>query len=246
VKRISWSITLGVSLLALSVGLYLLQIAAFHRTDDTMFSLLQNLAFLPVQVLLVTLVVDRLLNRREKQAMLDKMNMVIGAYHAEVGTELLKRLISFDANVSAIGAGLVVQNDWSPRRFTDAMELTRRHASKIIVPKDGLEELRQFLLARRDFLLRLLENPNLLEHDTFTDTLWAVFHLTDELVHRADLKTLPESDVRHLSGDIDRAYKCVVAEWLAYMKHLKRNYPYLFSLAVRTNPFDPTSRVEVG
>jgi len=244
-KRITWSITLGGGLLALSAGLYFLQIAIFHRGDDTGFYLLQDLAFLPVQVLLVTLVIDRLLNRREKRAILDKMNMVIGAFYAEVATALLKRLISFDANASAIGAGLLVQGDWSPRRFADATDLTRRHAAKIEVPGDGLEELRRFLLARRDFLLRLLENPNLLEHDTFTDTLWAVFHLTDELVHREDLKSLPETDVRHLSGDIDRAYKCIVAEWLEYMKHLKRDYPYLFSLAVRTNPFDPAARVEV-
>jgi hypothetical protein len=244
-RRVTWSITLGGGLLALSAGFYFLQIAVFHRTGDTAFYLLQDLAFLPVQVLLVTLVIDRLLTRREKRAMLDKMNMVIGAFQAEVGTELLKRLIAFDANVSAIGTGLVVQNDWSPRRFADAIELTRHHTSKISVPENGLEELRRFLLARRDFLLRLLENPNLLEHDTFTDTLWAVFHLADELARRENLKTLPEADVRHLSGDIDRAYKCVIAEWLAYMKHLKRSYPYLFSLAVRTNPFDATARVEV-
>jgi hypothetical protein len=245
-SRAKWSIALGGGLLALSAGFYFLQIAVFHRTGDTAFYLVQDLAFLPVQVLLVTLVIDRLLNRREKRAMLDKMNMVIGAFHAEVGTELLKRLIAFDANMSTIRTGLLIKNDWSPRRFADAVELTRRHTSKIMVPKDGFEELRRLLLARRDFLLRLLENPNLLEHDTFTDTLWAVFHLTDELAHREDLKTLPEADVRHLSSDIDRAYKCVIAEWLAYMKHLKRSYPYLFSLAVRTNPFDPAARVEVG
>jgi hypothetical protein len=29
------------------------------------------------------------------------------------------------------------------------------------------------------------------------------------------------------------------------MKHLKANYPYLFSLAVRTNPFDTNASVEV-
>jgi hypothetical protein len=28
-------------------------------------------------------------------------------------------------------------------------------------------------------------------------------------------------------------------EWLDYMKYLKANYPDLFSLAIRTNPFDP-------
>jgi hypothetical protein len=29
------------------------------------------------------------------------------------------------------------------------------------------------------------------------------------------------------------------------MKHLRDNYPYLFSLAMRTNPFDPHTSTEV-
>jgi hypothetical protein len=29
------------------------------------------------------------------------------------------------------------------------------------------------------------------------------------------------------------------------MKHLQDNYPYLFSLAMRTNPFDPKASPEV-
>lgn len=30
----------------------------------------------------------------------------------------------------------------------------------------------------------------------------------------------------------------MVKEWLEYMRYLKNNYPYLFSLSMRTNPFD--------
>jgi hypothetical protein len=30
------------------------------------------------------------------------------------------------------------------------------------------------------------------------------------------------------------------------MEHLKKEYPYLFSLALRTNPFDPEASVEFG
>lgn len=30
----------------------------------------------------------------------------------------------------------------------------------------------------------------------------------------------------------------LAGEWLAYMGHLRESYPYLFSLAARTNPFD--------
>jgi hypothetical protein len=30
----------------------------------------------------------------------------------------------------------------------------------------------------------------------------------------------------------------LVLEWVSYMRYLKEHYPYLFSLAMRTNPFD--------
>jgi hypothetical protein len=244
-KPNGWSLAMGSGLLAVSIGLYFIQVAVFQRVEDTRFYLLQDLAFLPVQVLLVTLIVDRLLTRREKLNLLDKMNMVIGAFHAEVGTDLLRRLLAFDVQRSALCAALNVRRDWTPRQFADAGVATRRHTAQIEFSSADLDALRRYLLLRREFLLRLLENPNLLEHNTFADCLWAVFHLTDELAHRTDLTALPDTDRRHLAGDMDRAYKHIVIEWLAYMKHLKRAYPYLFSLALRTNPFDPSARVEV-
>jgi len=48
-----------------------------------------------------------------------------------------------------------------------------------------------------------------------------------------------------LLGDVRRAYGLLASEWLSYMKHLRDNYPYLFSLAMRTNPFDPQASPEV-
>jgi hypothetical protein len=105
--------------------------------------------------------------------------------------------------------------------------------------------MRVFLLEKRDFLLRLLENPNLLEHESFTDLLWAVFHLTEELAHRPKCRELHPRDREHLGKDIQRAYVLLIREWLGYMRHLKNNYPYLFSLAVRVNPFDPNASAEI-
>jgi hypothetical protein len=101
-----------------------------------------------------------------------------------------------------------------------------------------LDGLQKFLAEKIDFLLRLLENPMLLEHESFTDLLWAVFHLTEELGARGKLQALPQSDYEHLAGDMKRIYGLLVYEWLNYMEHLKSNFPYLFSLAMRTNPFD--------
>ncbi|MCK7537963.1 MAG: hypothetical protein MZV63_46915 [Marinilabiliales bacterium] len=77
-----------------------------------------------------------------------------------------------------------------------------------------------------------MENPTLLEHDRFTDLLWAVFHLVEELEMRPEsLEGLPAADYAHLSVDVRRAYSRLAGEWLAYALHLKEDYPFLFSLA---------------
>jgi hypothetical protein len=40
-------------------------------------------------------------------------------------------------------------------------------------------------------------------------------------------------------------YSRLVPEWMSYMEYLKGHYPYLFSLALRSNPFDPAASVIV-
>ena len=45
--------------------------------------------------------------------------------------------------------------------------------------------------------------------------------------------------------DMNRAYRLLLLEWLEHMNHLQEDYPYLFSLAVRTNPFNPEASVIV-
>ena len=87
----------------------------------------------------------------------------------------------------------------------------------------------------------MLENPVMLEHESFTGVLRATFHLTEELERRPDLNDLPASDLEHLAGDINRVYGLLVHQWLEYMAYMKRNYPSLFSLAMRTNPFDESA-----
>ncbi len=55
---------------------------------------------------------------------------------------------------------------------------------------------------------------------------------------RPDLDNLPEADYQHLSADMSRAYRFLVLQWIDFARYLKANYPYLFSISVRTNPFD--------
>ncbi len=236
-KRYSWQITLGASLIALSATLYILQILFFHSPRDTFFYLFQDIAFVPVQVLLVTLIINGLLNMREKRSRLEKLNMVIGAFFSETGTSLLSYFSDCDPGREDIRQHLNIGTAWTSEHFSAVAGRLRRYDYGIDIRKADLVFLRGFLINKREFLLRLLENPNLLEHETFTELLLAVFHLVEEFAAREDVTILPDTDYAHLAGDMKRAYVLLVHQWLEYMKHLRDNYPYLFSLAIRMNPF---------
>jgi len=240
-KRFSWQILLGLALILLSVILYLIHYVIFRDAHHIFIYLLGDIAFVPVEVLLVTVIIHRLLSEREKRARLEKLNMVIGSFFSEVGTILLTYFSDFDPKLATIRKHLIVTNDWSEQEFLSVSKRLGNYDYMVDIRKVDLEGLRGFLVGKREFMLRLLENPTLLEHESFTELLRAVFHLTEELERRGDVRQLPDTDYEHLAGDIKRAYILLVQRWLDYMKYLKDNYPYLFSLAMRTNPFDQTA-----
>lgn len=240
-----WQIQASLILLLASACVYGLQIILFDNTRDTFFYLLQDVAFIPIQVLLVTLVINRVLNEREKKTLLNKLNMVIGVFYSSVGTEVIGYLLRFDTRSDEMRRELRVQGSWTAADFAAAAAKIQAQEFALDIRQGDLGGMRDFLMTQRDFLIRLLENQNLLEHATFTDLLWAVFHLTDELARREDLARMPGSDQQHLTVDVERAYRLLIIEWLAYMKHLQSDYPYLFSLAARINPFREESSVVV-
>ena len=245
-KRLNWQLVLGLSLIALSALLYLFHYAIFRDAHHIFIYMVGDIAFVPIEVLMVTLIIHRLLTEREKRSMLKKLNMVIGAFFSEVGTHLFKSLYDFDAHSETIRKDLIVGNKWSKKDFSRTLKHLEGYEYNIDSRSSDLVNLKSFLIEKRDFLLRLLENPNLLEHESFSELLWAVFHLTEELASRDDFSDLPQTDLDHLSGDIKRAYVLLISQWLHYMQHLRVDYPYLFSLAIRTNPFDPQAHAEVS
>lgn len=244
-KLFNWQVVLALILIALSVIFYAIHFLIFRDVHHIMLYLIGDIAFLFVDVLIVMLVLHRLLVFRDKQSILKKLNMVIGTFFSEVGTELIKKCSQFDSELTTLAKELVITKDWTNKEFVKIRNDVKNYQSGINSKKGNLAEVKDFLVGKRQFLLNLLENPHLLEHESFTELLWAVFHLTDELAHRKDLAKLPDTDYQHLSGDIKRAYQQLALQWLDYMQHLKQDYPYLFSLAMRTNPFDVNATIEV-
>ena len=234
-KKHGFLVLAAAVLTVLTVALYLIHYAIFRDAHHIFIYMVGDLAFLPLEILLVALIIDRVLEWREKQAMLGKMNMVVGVFFSEMGTRLLGDLLpGFDR--SQIVTGLGVKPNWNADDFRRATEFADKLKPQADCRAIDLDALKGFLSQERDLILRLLENPNLLEHERFTDMLWAVSHLAEELEARPQLQNLPKSDEAHIGQDIGRAFTSLAAEWLDYVQHLKSHYPYLFSLVLRTHP----------
>jgi voltage-gated potassium channel len=182
--------------------------------------------------------IEYLIDKRERVERLKKLNMIVGVLFSELGIRLLRLLGEKDPGIGELRAALVVKDAWSAEDFKKAHGLMSGHSYAVQSQDFNLEDMRSLLKKHEDFMIRLLENPELHEHEEFTELMQALFHLNEELGIRERLTGLPPTDYNHLSIDINRAYRHLVLVWLGYMQHLKANYPYLFSLAMRVNPFD--------
>jgi hypothetical protein len=245
IRRYSWQLKLGIVLVCISIHIFTIKITVLANTQDTMNYIFNSLGFLPISAFLVTLILNELFSIRSRKQRLEKLNMAIETFYSEVGTELLAYLSDCDPGLDEVRNHLMITGDWTDNDFSGLNSFMSGYTYDIDPRKVDLNRVSGFLKERRNFLLRLLENPVLLEHQSFIETLRTVFHLTEELNRRRDPSSLPDSDLDYLKGDLLRVYRNLATQWVDYMRHLNGNYPYLFSPAIRTNPFDQNASVIV-
>ncbi len=242
-KKQKYLLNISLGLVLASVILYGIHYLIFRDSYFLGLYILDHFAFLPIEILLVTIVIGGVIRYREKTQRLDKLNMVLGSFYSEVGHTLLKQIGHSDPNIDHKLDILKISSHWTHNDFLHVKKLIRESESNITISQLDLPGLKSFLLSKRIFLLRLLENPNLLEHDLLTYLMQATFHLLEELEFRPGFNDLPKPDLDHLAFDTKRVYIPLIIHWLEYMYYLKVNFPYLFSLAARTNPFNKDASV---
>ena len=181
-----------------------------------------------------------LIERRQERLRVERLNMLISLFFSEMGTRLLDILVALDPKSESLYSQFLIDGVWNDDKFANLVVKLKNHPFSIKARSSDLETLRTYLSQKGSLLLRLLENPTLAERELFTEALRATLHLRDELMLRGTIGDSPPSDLEHLSNDAKRVYATLVGEWLEYMRYLSKNYSYLFSLALRTNPFSKT------
>jgi hypothetical protein len=178
-----------------------------------------------------------LLQRREEQERKRRRNVLISLFFSELGMQILRKFSRYDTDAPAMRKDAVIRADWTDQDFQNLAARLKRHSYKLDRHAINLADLNMFLSDKGTLLSQLLENPNLQEHESFTDMLLALFHVRDELMARPAFAGLPATDLDHLTNDIRRVYLLLTGLWVSHLQYLKASYPYLYSLALRTNPF---------
>lgn len=244
-KNHSKEFALGIGLIALSVILYSIHYYIFRDPYHIFIYLLGDIAFLPIEVLLVSVVFTKIINDRDKKETLQKINMILGVFFPESGVELMKLFAQNDKNPKQFQSALLIQPEWTNKDYKNSIKIIKKSDYHLEFDGPRLVIIREFLSSKRNLFLTFLENPILIEHETFTDLILALSHAEQELSNREDVLNLPSHDYDHIVLDIERVYKLLFFEWLQYMNYLRKSYPFLYSFSVRTNPFDPNADVEI-
>ncbi len=236
-KIFNWKVGFGIIMLLLSAAFYYLHFLIFHDAHHIFVYLLGDFAFVFIEVLLVSIIIGHVLNEWEKRSHLKKLTMVIEIFFSEFGKHLLVYLSKHDKNIVRISKYITCEEDCCDLNFKLAFRVVNHYKSNIDIQSVDIKKLGKFMQSKRDFLVGLLQNPTLLEHELFTETLMAVFHITEELAAR-NLDKISIEDLNHTKVDIQRAYDRLLKQWLNYMYYTKKHYPYFFLFAMKTNPFD--------
>ena len=229
-------------LIGCSAAIYTLQLFLFHDWKDTAFYMLQDWAFLPIQIALVTIIVGEIMNEHEKQERLEKTRILTSSFFSDFGTELISLMIPKMINFPSVAANIAMNESWTQKEFDKAAASIQTSALQLACSPDDFRQIKSLLDAKRMTLLVIASNPSLLDHERFTDMLWALFHLNDELAYRTDLDHLSQMDLLQLNVDAQRVLSETLVNWICHLEFLQKEYPYLFQLEVHRNPFSVSSQ----
>jgi hypothetical protein len=244
--KFTWKHQLIVILLVISGFFFALNYLLFKDLTFMTTLVTLQLAMMPISVIILTFVLGRYIAEREREQRLDKLSMLIDVFFGEMGGPLLAVFACMDPNRQKLFEAINISNAWKHDDYRRAREFLKRYECNLVVEDlSKLSELRALLEAGRSLHISLMENPMLLEHQSFTELMRAIFHLGQELSHRSDLDCLPPSDIMHLVVDIKRAYSKLLPEWLMYMEKLSTSFPYFYSLETRMSPLNPNASPEV-
>ncbi|MCB2193620.1 MAG: hypothetical protein KQI62_18745 [Deltaproteobacteria bacterium] len=231
-KKYFNKVTIAVGLLAIS-GVFFLGFWAYtgELTYISKYFYI-HLAFLPIHALVLGLILDELIQLREKIERRKRLNMFLGIFFRQMGIDIMLNLLNLVQNRDELEEQMLVDKSWNARRFARA----RRDLFSLKLRMDPnarmLSALMEVLVSREKEIIAMTRNPLMLEFESLHHCLLNLFHLIEESHFRGPMEKLSPGVHRHLGQDAGKALISLATLWVAYLEHLKNEHPVLFGFQV--------------
>ena len=121
-RKLSWELKLSLLLIASSVFVFTVKFLVIgdEGVSNTATYIFNALGFLPINVLLVTLILNGLLSMRAKKEQQERMKMIVGLFFSEFGSKLLRIFVRCDTASDSLKSVKDVQKSWTKKAYSRA------------------------------------------------------------------------------------------------------------------------------
>lgn len=125
-------------LIVASLILYLINYAIFEDLHHIGMFFTEDLAFIPIEVLVTVLIIERALEKREKKHKLQKINLLIEIFFEEVGNQLLRTIAKRDNGCDELCSVIPKIGDSIIKDFNELKERVERYSCKLNFNKEDI------------------------------------------------------------------------------------------------------------
>lgn len=224
-------------LLCVSALLYAIHYLIFRDLHHLAIFGLHELAFVPLEVILVTLGLDQLVEKTHREEARSKVSIIETLYFNESGGTMLRYLTSFDPDAARLRELLQVTEDWHSSDFRQAIRQLKSYPFLLDLDRIDFFGLHYHLSQRHEYYRSMLENPALTQSEAFTEMIMKIYLLWEELDGRTNLYQLPEKDRSYLAELLHEIYRELTEYWLDNVYNHSIHNRFRLHRAVESNPF---------
>ena len=157
-KRLSWKVKFSIIMVLLIIIIYGSNYLVLGDAEHIISYVWTHLGFIPVDILLVAFLLDEIIEKKEKEAMLEKLDMLMSTFFSEVGNELISQLSTVN-KYKASTENLKSIKNWNEEDFDNKLSELKKSTVDFSadVPveqrEEFLENLRTLLAGKREFII---------------------------------------------------------------------------------------------
>jgi len=224
-----WLIFFGVLLLTTSATVYLFHYMIFRDAHHIFLYLIGDIGFVPLEVILITMVFHKFLLRKEKHVKFEKLNAVVGVFFTRVGNDLIQFLSQYDLQYEETKKFIDVHNDWTTSDFDKKIKEFRTYKANIDTDQIPLSVLQRIIKKEESLILQVFGNTDMLDSYSLAYLFHTMFHLIDNLDHSTKNG---RTSLHKLDINVEKLYTFLIYRWLHYTKHISEFYPHHYPTLV--------------